>query len=245
MSFRNDSPSKFMHFFPRQVTPNQFKLIQGGDPEHYFKKWPRPCISTPNHLCSLPPPPTLEKLLPGITQRIFFAKQRLITRTSFVYKTSWLVRISLLINALNKRVLLFSEESYFIKAMENFFPVFAYPDINTRGVGRILDSYANPRLRLVKTTTLHVHHAFCTSLCRHCTTTTWKCVISRYMENVNKRRQIFLSLSKLKCGPQEINSREIRHHLTFSADWNNRDNVWLNANLFSKWRFRCLHRRRC
>ena len=69
-------------------------------------------------------------------------------RTSFAYKTSRLVRISLLINALNKRVLLFSEESYFIKAIENFFPVFAYPDINTRGVGRILDSYANPRLRL-------------------------------------------------------------------------------------------------
>ena len=31
------------------------------------------------------------------------------------------------------------------KAIENFFPVFAYPDINTRGVGRILDSYVNPR----------------------------------------------------------------------------------------------------
>ena len=62
-----------------------------------------------------------------------------------MYRTSPLVRISLLINALNKKVLLFSEESYFIKAIENFFPVFAYPDINTRGVGRNLDSYANPR----------------------------------------------------------------------------------------------------
>ena len=35
-----------------------------------------------------------------------------------------------------------------MKAIENFFPVFALPDTNTRGVGRILDSYANPRLRL-------------------------------------------------------------------------------------------------
>ena len=34
--------------------------------------------------------------------------------------------------------------SYFIKAIENFFLVFAYPGINTRGVGRIQDSYANP-----------------------------------------------------------------------------------------------------
>ena len=83
-----------------------------------------------------------------ILESIFSAKQGLITRTSFVYKTLRLVRISLLISALNKRVLLFPLESYFIKAIENFFPVFVYPDRNTRGVGKILDSYANPRLRL-------------------------------------------------------------------------------------------------
>ena len=83
-----------------------------------------------------------------ILESIFFAKQGLITHTSFVYKTSQLVRISLLINALNKRVLLFSWKSYFIKAIENFFSVFAYPDINTQRVGRIPDSYANPRLCL-------------------------------------------------------------------------------------------------
>ena len=41
-------------------------------------------------------------------------------RTRLVYKTSRLVRICLLIIALNKRVLLFSRESYFIKAKENF-----------------------------------------------------------------------------------------------------------------------------
>ena len=148
MSFRNDSPSKFMHFCPRQVTPNQFKLIQGGDPEHlkssqglaslppithvhshhhHWKSWfleklfsdcrtPVAFVSrylvierltlflskykktrgslqlwmfhsllnleqalkyhvinsisqspTPNHLCSLPPPPPLEKLVPEET----------------------------------------------------------------------------------------------------------------------------------------------------------------------------------
>ena len=33
------------------------------------------------------------------------------------------------------------------------------------------------------------------------------------MEDVNKRRRISFSLSKLECGPQEINSREIRLHL--------------------------------
>ena len=45
------------------------------------------------------------------------------------------------------------------------------------------------------------------------------------MEDVNKRRQISFSLSKVKCGPQEINSREIRLHLPFSANWT-RDSVW-------------------
>ena len=80
-------------------------------------------------------------------------------------------------------------------------------------------------------TTLHVHHSFCAFLCRHCTTTTWKCVIFRFMEVVNKRRRIFLSLSKLECGPQEINSRELRLHLTFSATWNKRDLiVWKKVN---------------
>ena len=46
---------------------------------------------------------------------------------------------------------------------------------------------------------------------------TWKCLIFCFMEDVNKRRRIFLSLSKLECGPQEINSREYRClHLKFS-----------------------------
>ena len=51
-----------------------------------------------------------------------------------------------------------------------------------------------------------------------CTIATWKCLISRFKKDANKRRRIFLSI--LKCGPQGINSREIRVHLTFSAKWN-------------------------
>ena len=55
-------------------------------------------------------------------ESIFFAKQGRITRTSFVYKTSQLVRISVLISALNKRVMLFlSGNGCFIKVIENFF----------------------------------------------------------------------------------------------------------------------------
>ena len=29
---------------------------------------------------------------------------------------------------------------------------------------------------------------FCTFICRHCATTTWKCLISRFMEDINKRK---------------------------------------------------------
>ena len=36
--------------------------------------------------------------------------------------------------------------------------------------------------------------------------------IHAFMRDVNKRRRIFPSLSKLRCGPQEISSREIRLH---------------------------------
>ena len=42
-----------------------------------------------------------------------------------------------------------------------------------------------------KTTTLHVHHASCTFLGRYCTTTTWKCLISRFVEDMNTRELLF------------------------------------------------------
>ena len=51
--------------------------------------------------------------------------------------------------------------------------------------------------------------------------------------DVNRRQRIFLSFSKLECGPQEINSREIQLQLTFSADLDKRVNVLKNANAFS------------
>ena len=78
---------------------------------------------------------------------------------------------------------------------------------------------------LSKTTSLHTHplRFFGTFLCRYFTITTWKCLISRFMEDVNKRRRNFLSLSKLECGSQEINSRGGN---LFTAKWNKRDRVW-------------------
>lgn len=43
------------------------------------------------------------------------------------------------------------------------------------------------------------------------------------MKNVNRRRQIFFSLFKLECGPQEIKAREVCLLDTFSANWNKHD----------------------
>ena len=40
---------------------------------------------------------------------------------------------------------------------------------------------------------------FCTFLSRFCTTTTWKCLISRLMENINKQWN-FISLSECRYG---------------------------------------------
>ena len=48
------------------------------------------------------------------------------------------------------------------------------------------DSDGNANARISKTTTLHVNHAFCTFLYRHCTTTTWKC--SRVLTDFSVRQ---------------------------------------------------------
>ena len=65
-----------------------------------------------------------------------------------------------------------------------------------------------------KTTTLHVHHTFfqCTLLCRQCTNTTWKCLISPFMQDVNKPRRGFLIPSELGYVSKEFNSRRVRLH---------------------------------
>ena len=42
--------------------------------------------------------------------------------------------------------------------------------------------------------------AYTVFLCRHCTTTTWKCIISRFVKDVNKQWQNFFSLYELGYG---------------------------------------------
>ena len=71
---------------------------------------------------------------------------------------------------------------------------------------------------LRKTTTLHVHHAFLYISLPSLHDYDVKMPNYKFMEDVPKRRRISFSLSKLECGPQEINAREIRLHLPFSAN---------------------------
>ena len=82
----------------------------------------------------------VQRLLQRLTG--FIAKQKLITCTSFVYKTSRRVRISLSFSILNKEFCYFLGKGIFRKSKRKLFsiPVFAWPNINTRGAGRNLDS---------------------------------------------------------------------------------------------------------
>ena len=74
-----------------------------------------------------------------------------------------------------------------------------------------------------KTTTLHVHHAFCTFHCRHCTTMKWKRLISRFVKDGNTRQRLSFSFPVLWHSPLEFNARKICQHLTNCTRWNKRD----------------------
>ena len=81
-----------------------------------------------------------------------------------------------------------------------------------------------------KTTNSHVHQTFCTFLSRFCTTTAWKCLVSRLKEDVNKERRNFISLSELGYGHLKFSFRRVRLHLTKWGGRNNRYIDWKNAN---------------
>ena len=55
---------------------------------------------------------------------------------------------------------------------------------------------------------------FWTFLSCFCTTTKWKCLILRFMEDVNRQRRIFFSLSELRYGPLKFSFRTVRLLLT-------------------------------
>ena len=87
---------------------------------------------------------------------------------------------------------------------------------------------------------------FCTFLCRRCTTTKWKCLISRFVEDVNSRR-LFFCFPELWYSLLEFNSRKICQHFMnwMSCNWDKRDKVWSSANSLFKWRSRNRRRHCC
>ena len=96
----------------------------------------------------------------------------------------------------------------------------------------------NKRFRLAKQQLCKCITFFCTFVCRHRTTTTWKCIISRFVGNVNTGQRLPFSFSELWYSPSEFNSRKICQHLTNWTRWNKRDKIWNRAN----WRRRfCLY----
>ena len=72
---------------------------------------------------------------------------------------------------------------------------------------------------------------FCTFVCRHRTTTTWKYLISRFVENVNTRQDFTVP------GILEFNSRKNWQYLTNSTRWSKRDKVCSSVNSPFNWRF--------
>ena len=72
---------------------------------------------------------------------------------------------------------------------------------------------AMDRLILAKTHLCTCITLFCTFLSRRCTTTTWKCLISRFVGDGNTRQQLPFSFPELWCSPLEFNSK------TFANIW--------------------------
>ena len=78
-----------------------------------------------------------------------------------------------------------------------------------------------------------------TFLCRHCTTMTWKCLFSRFTEEVHNRRRNFFSISD-DLDMVLRNSTLGGFTYTWQSQWLgvlNRDEAWENANLLFQRRF--------
>ena len=65
------------------------------------------------------------------------------------------------------------------------------------------------RFRLAKQQLCTYITLFCTFLSRRCTTTTWKCLISRFVEDGNTGQQFSFSFLELWYSPSELNSQKI------------------------------------
>ena len=86
---------------------------------------------------------------------------------------------------------------------------------------------------------------FCTFLSRRCTTTTWKCLISRFVEDGNTRQRVSFSFPELWYSLLEFSSRKSCQHLSNWTRWTKRETVWSRATVLFQWRFRGRRRPCC
>ena len=87
------------------------------------------------------------------------------------------------------------------------------------------------RFRLAKQQLCTCITLFCTFLSRRCTTTTtWKCLISRFVEDGNTGQQLSFSFLELWHSPSELNCQKIANICTNWTRWNKRGQVWGSTN---------------
>ena len=89
-------------------------------------------------------------------------------------------------------------------------------DFKNQRRGRQRERQKNNRFCKQNNNFAHASRFFVHFFARFCTITTWKCLISRFMEDVNKRRRNFISISVLGYG------QEIQFHGGFAYIWQSR-----------------------
>ena len=95
--------------------------------------------------------------------------------------------------------------------------------LSQRRLRRQREQQKSDRFRLAKQQLCTCIKLICTFLCRHCTTTTWKCLISCFVDDVNSRQRLSFSFPELSYSLLEFNSSKICQHLTNWMSWNKRD----------------------
>ena len=86
----------------------------------------------------------------------------------------------------------------------------------------------------------------CKFLCRYCTISMWKCLISRFVENGNTRQRLSFYSPGLRHSPLEFKSRRICQHCRIERDKISVMKFKAARTHFSfKWRFRSRWRRCC
>ena len=101
------------------------------------------------------------------------------------------------------------------------------------------------RLRLAKQQLCTCITLFRTFLCRHYTTSTWKCLISRFVETKSTKQRLSICFFELRYRLLEFNSRKKCQHVKNWTRWNKRDKVWIGGNSLLKWPSLCCRRRCC